>query len=157
MVGLRGPAFPLVLVLVSISLAGSRSLAQEADDGAGEVDPEMFEKQSVALRTALFHDPSLEAPLKSLAKLYRSAERGDELLSIYRSHTSQYPQDESSRVVFIRLLREMGKPEARNLVTTARKDFPNSALIAYLSSDRMHEVNQAIAFALGLDAHTFGL
>jgi mRNA-degrading endonuclease toxin of MazEF toxin-antitoxin module len=31
------------------------------------------------------------------------------------------------------------------------------SLIAYLSSERMEEVNQAIAFALGLDAPTFGL
>ncbi len=31
------------------------------------------------------------------------------------------------------------------------------SLIAHLSSERMEEVNQAIAFALGLDAPTFGL
>jgi mRNA interferase MazF len=31
------------------------------------------------------------------------------------------------------------------------------SLITYLSSERMDEVSQAIAFALGLDAHTLGL
>ena len=31
------------------------------------------------------------------------------------------------------------------------------SLIAYLSSERMEEVNQAIAFALGLETPTFGL
>jgi mRNA interferase MazF len=31
------------------------------------------------------------------------------------------------------------------------------SLIAYLSSEKMEEVNGAIAFALGLDAPTFGL
>ena len=31
------------------------------------------------------------------------------------------------------------------------------SLIAYLSSERMDEVNQAIAFALGLDTPTFGV
>jgi mRNA interferase MazF len=31
------------------------------------------------------------------------------------------------------------------------------SLIAHLSSERMEEVNQAISFALGLDAPTFGL
>ena len=31
------------------------------------------------------------------------------------------------------------------------------SLIAYLSSERMEEVNQAISFALGLDTRTFGL
>jgi len=31
------------------------------------------------------------------------------------------------------------------------------SLIAYLSSERMEEVDQAIAFALGLDASTFGV
>jgi mRNA interferase MazF len=31
------------------------------------------------------------------------------------------------------------------------------SLIAYLSSERMAEVNEAIAFALGLDIPTFGL
>jgi mRNA-degrading endonuclease toxin of MazEF toxin-antitoxin module len=42
-----------------------------------------------------------------------------------------------------------------NIQTVAKHKL--GSLIAYLSSDRMHEVNQAIAFALGLDAHTLGL
>jgi hypothetical protein len=42
-----------------------------------------------------------------------------------------------------------------NIQTVAKHSL--GSLIAYLSSERMEEVNQAIAFALGLDAPTRGL
>ena len=114
-------------------LAVEISDAQEEGGQVELVDEEKFEKQSEALRTALHYDPSLEGPLKNLAKLFNEANRTEELLSIYRTHTTQYPQDEGARVVLIRLLREMRVAEAGVLVAKARKDFPDSALIAYLA------------------------
>lgn len=133
--GSRGQGCPfyrrLGFVLIASLFFCSSANAQE--------DPEKFEKQSGALRTALHFDPSLEAPLKNLAKLYTGADRAEELLSVYRTHTTQYPQDESARVVLIRLLREMRKPDARALITKARKEFPNSSLIAYLSFQELSD------------------
>jgi mRNA interferase MazF len=41
-----------------------------------------------------------------------------------------------------------------NIQTVPKRKL--GALIAYLSSERMEEVDQAIVFALGLDAPTFG-
>jgi len=123
----------LAMCLAVISLLCLQSHAQESTAAAAPMDEEKFAKQSAALRTALHYDPSLETPLKSLAKLYREAGRGEELLSLYRNHTTEYPQDDGGRVVLIRLLREMRKPDAAAMVSRARKDFPDSALIAYLA------------------------
>ena len=66
-------------IAVLVGLWVSAGSAQELD-AAASLDPEQFDKQSAALRTALHYDPSLEAPLANLVKLYGAAEGGEELL-----------------------------------------------------------------------------
>ncbi|MFN0130302.1 MAG: PQQ-binding-like beta-propeller repeat protein [Verrucomicrobiales bacterium] len=105
--------------------------------GQGVVDPppltaEKFEERSLALRTALFHDPSLDAPLQSLLELYRKAGREDELLGLYRSHMAQYPDDSGSNAVLVRLLLEMKRPEATAVAAAAVDAHPKDPLILYL-------------------------
>ena len=102
-------------------LAFSTSIAQE--------DEEKFEKQSVAFRTALYYDPALEPPLEKLLELYRSANRVDELVDIYHAHTLQFPQDAGARVVRLRLLAKLRKPELDSALRKAVEEFPDNALV----------------------------
>ena len=89
------------------------------------------------MRTALYYDPSLEAPLKSLIELYRKANRVEELLGVYKTHTGQFTDDAGSRVVLIRLMRELRKPEAGSMTRAAVKEFPDNSLVRYLGVPRL--------------------
>ncbi len=104
------------------------SLPAKGDD----LPPEKFDQQSLALRTTLFHDPSLEQPLKSLVELYQKAGRTDELLGLYRNHVAQYPDDAGSNAVLVRLLLELKKPEATTVAQAAAVAHPEHAFTLFL-------------------------
>ncbi len=127
-----GRAAVAALLLLSLGGAG-RADAQEATPDDGEaLASETFDKKSLALRTALHYDPSVEAPLQSLLAHYRQAGRTDDLLAIYRSHLAQYPDDANAQSVLIRLLRETRSPEAGAAAGSAAQRFPDDAYIRYL-------------------------
>ena len=95
-------------------------------------DEGSFEKQSLALRTALHYDPSLDTPLHTLVKLYREAGRSDELIGLYRGHIAQYPEDAGAKAVLVRVLRSLNRAEADELAQSAVQVHPESALLNYL-------------------------
>ena len=91
---------------------------------AQPAEPKDILEQSLPLRTALHHDPALEAPLNQLVTLFRGANRLNELVTIYRNHTTQYPQDASGRTVYLRLLMASNAGDAEGVSTAAIKAFP---------------------------------
>ena len=91
-----------------------------------------FEQQSLALRTALFYEPSLDQPLRNLIKLYGEAGRLEELLALYRTHVAQYRDDAGSHAVLLRLLQELKRPEASSVAQAAAEAHPEFALLHYL-------------------------
>jgi thioredoxin-like negative regulator of GroEL len=93
---------------------------------------EQFDQQSLALRTALFHDPSLDQPLQRLVELYQKAGREEELLGLYRSHLVQYPEDAGSNAVLVRLLLALKRPEASTAAAGAMEAHPDDPLTIYL-------------------------
>jgi outer membrane protein assembly factor BamB len=96
------------------------------------LEGEAFDKQSLALRTALFHEPSLQQPLDRLLEMYRTAGREEELLGLYRSHTAQYPDDAGSASVYVQLLLALKRPEAGAAVSAALEAHPENPLLLYL-------------------------
>ena len=88
---------PLIFAfcITALTAAGLRAQPTESKD---------ILEQSLPLRTALHHDPTLQAPLNQLVTIFRGATRLDELVNIYRNHTTQYAQDVSGRIVYLRLL-----------------------------------------------------
>lgn len=99
---------------------------------AQELTEEQFLKNSVRDRTALYHDPLLDPPIDSLVKLYRGAERVDELIGLYRSHVAQYPQDAGAKTVLIRLLRRMDRGGADEMIASAVPLHPDYAPLQYV-------------------------
>ena len=91
-----------------------------------------FDQQSLALRTVLFHEPSLEQPLRSLVELYQKAGKVEELLGMYRGHVVQYPDDAGSNALLVRLLLELKRPEASAAAQAAVEAHPDHALTLYL-------------------------
>ena len=132
---------------VSLSLAvlglGLGSLAAQ-DTGKTEATPAAepaapaadsvaeFEKQSLALRTALHYDPSLDSPLKSLVTLYQNVDRVEELIGVYRGHITQFPDDAGSKAVLIRLLSELNRSEADELAQSAVQVHADDPLLNFL-------------------------
>lgn len=98
----------------------------------GAAAPSEFDRQSLAVRTALHYDPSLDTPLKSLISLYREADRLEELIGLYRGHIAQYAEDAGAKAVLIRLLRELNRAEADELVQSAIQQHPDNPLLNYL-------------------------
>jgi tetratricopeptide (TPR) repeat protein/outer membrane protein assembly factor BamB len=90
-----------------------------------------FEKSSLALRTALHFDPAAEGPLRKLVELYGAAGKSSELVSLYASHLSQYPTDESASIVLARLYLELKDERAMSFLQSAIKQHPQSALLAW--------------------------
>src|SRR5690606_22939944 len=99
---------------------------------AQDLTEDEFLKSSVRDRTALYHDPLLDAPLASLVKPYRGAERVDELIGLYRSHVEQYPQDAGAKTVLIRLLRRVDRGGADEMITSAVRLHPDYAPLQYV-------------------------
>ena len=94
-----------------------------------------FDKESLALRTALHHDASLELPLERLVDLYRESGKLGELVDLYRAHVVQYPGDPGGRAVLVRLLAAAGDPDATAAARVAVEVFPENGLLWYLLAD----------------------
>lgn len=117
-----------------------------------------FDKQSLAVRTALHYDASLETPLKSLIALYRNANRLEELIGLYRGHIAQYPADAGAKAVLIRVLRELGRVEADELVQSAVQqhgdELPLLHLLHYESRSRRKDAHALESLARAVDRET---
>ncbi|MGH7127522.1 MAG: tetratricopeptide repeat protein, partial [Planctomycetaceae bacterium] len=109
------------------------SLAQETSDDVLT--------QSLPLRTALHHDPTLAAPLDRLLDLFRKENRVDELVGMYRAHTAQYPLDMNGRTVLVRLLAATGDPEALTAARQAVTQFPQNGYLHFLLYQRLRADN----------------
>ena len=105
--------------------------AASAQQNGGE-NQKKFDEQSLALRTALHYNPSLDAPLTQLLEMYRGANKVDELVSIYRAHVTQYANDQRAQTVFVRLLAATGDAEAARQTKTIAARFPKAPYLQYL-------------------------
>jgi len=119
----------LLAVMACALLAASshRGFAQDADNENAD-DPV---QASLALRTALHHDPTLAAPLERLLKVFQKAGKVEDLLALYRNHLAQYPQDHRATTVLVRLLAATGSAEAEGAARKAVQRFPQNAYVHY--------------------------
>ena len=124
----RSKCAPVFLLLV---LGGLGLWAQDSGGDSG-LQGEAFDKQSLALRTALHYDPSLDAPLKGLVRLYNKAGRLEDLVGLYRAHVAQYGDDIGAKVVMVRLLKELDRAEAGEMVQAAAHQHPENGELKYL-------------------------
>lgn len=115
-----------MILLVSTVLA---SLAVSAETEAGNAS---LAERSLALRTALHQDPTLETPLDRLLQMYREKGREQELLQLYQSHLQQYPGDVKARIVLIRLLVYISDDGALPMARTAAEQFSDEPYIHFL-------------------------
>lgn len=146
-----------VLFFCLLALAGEELWAQDggkADSAAAasKQQEEAFDKQSLALRTALHYDHTLQAPLKSLIDLYEKAGRGEDLLALYRSHTSQYAEDAGAKVVLIRLMQALRQGDVGAVVQAAEKQHPDHAELKYLLYQQYKKSGEARALKTLSDA-----
>jgi outer membrane protein assembly factor BamB/thioredoxin-like negative regulator of GroEL len=100
--------------------------------GAQQLSNEDFTAASLKLRTALHYDSMLEQPLASLVDLYEGADRTDELVGLYRSHTEQYPDDAGAKVVLIRILQATDRSGVGELVASSVALHPEFPALQYL-------------------------
>lgn len=112
----------LWLLLAGVFPAFAQNAAEE----------EKFAADSLRHRTALHHDPLLDAPLESLVKLYVSAGRTEELVGLYRSHIEQYPSDAGAKAVLFRILRRVDRAGAEELIAAAVPLHPDFAPLQFL-------------------------
>ena len=118
----------LCALAVLTCLMPSGAFAQAAADR----DQPPLAEQSLPLRTALHHDPTLDAPLQALVKLYRHQNKLDELLALYAQHLQQWPQDISARTVHLRLLLNVSDPTSLAASRAAVQAQPEHAYFRYL-------------------------
>jgi len=116
-----------VMLLASVWLAGSVMLP----GGLQAEPPQDFDKTSLALRTALHYDPSVDVPLGKLIELYRAAGRTEELLGLYSAHLSQYHDDASARLVLARLYAALKDRRAAEFLKAAVAQHPDNAQLAW--------------------------
>jgi thioredoxin-like negative regulator of GroEL/outer membrane protein assembly factor BamB len=107
------------------------AIAQDVSAPGDREEPTLAE-QSLPLRTALHHEPTLDAPLQALVKIYRHQNRIEELISLYDQHLQQWPQDTSARTVHLRLLLTVSDPTALAASRAAVKEQPENAFFRYL-------------------------
>lgn len=119
------PALLLGLVF-AVCAAGVPLPAQ--DDSAAK----RFAAESLGYRTNLHEDPLLDPPLEALVKLYIGAERAEELVALYRTHLSQYPEDAGAKTVLVRILRRLDRSRAEEFLATAVARHPDYAPLHYL-------------------------
>jgi len=115
---------------------------------------------TLPLRAALHDDATLEAPLTQLVDAWREAERLPDLLALYRTHLSQYPQDRGATVVLVRLLQTTRDPSAATTVRQAVIDFPELAYLQWLAFLILNDVHDpaaidALATAVALETVTW--
>ncbi len=116
-------------------------------------------QQSLPLRKALHHDPTLAAPLTALVKLYRDANQADALVALYRKHLDQWPQDAGARIVLLRVLRAMGDPEAGPAAKATAERLPEVPFVQYLLAEQLDADGDPAALdaldrAIGLETST---
>ncbi|MHC4201285.1 MAG: tetratricopeptide repeat protein, partial [Planctomycetota bacterium] len=109
-----------------LCLFAASALCGEAPSGKD------LDKQSLPLRTALHHDPTMAAPFERLLALYRNAGRVVDLAGIYRAHLAGYPHDVRARTVLVRIMMASGEPEAARLAREATTAHPDNAYLRYL-------------------------
>ncbi|MEM1441302.1 MAG: PQQ-binding-like beta-propeller repeat protein [Verrucomicrobiota bacterium] len=97
-----------------------------------ELSAEQFEDASLQYRTALHYDPLLESAFDGLMRLYRDADRVEELIGLYRSHTEQYSDDAGAKSVVIQILNRENREEAGELITSWVTLHPESTALQYL-------------------------
>lgn len=125
----------LAACLASALLFAAPPALAEEESGPGEKPPAAgrdLSAQSLPLRTALHHDPTLAAPLDRLLEIYRSAGAVDELLGLYRAHVAQYPDNLSGQTVLVRLLATTGNPEALPRARDAAARFAGDPYARFL-------------------------
>ena len=110
-------------IAATIAVVCCLALADDADDLAA---------QSLALRTALHHDPTLASPVERLVALYREKNMTDQLIGIYRSHVRQYPEDLKAVTVLARILTALDDPEAGPLLEKTAARYSTNGYIHYL-------------------------
>lgn len=123
-----------------------------------ELTEEQFLASSLRDRTALHYDPLLDAPLDSLVKLYRGAERVDELIGLYKSHVEQFPQDAGAKTVLIRLLRRIDRAGADEMIAAAVPLHPDFAPLQYVLFRFLEErgdarATEALSRAIDLESN----
>lgn len=131
----RRSAQPVVTLAVLCAVAALACLAPAvavAQNAAGDADKPTLAEQSLPLRTALHHDPTLDAPLQALVKIYRHENQLDELLSLYAQHLQRWPNDASARTVHVRLLLSVTDPTALAAARAAVQVQPEHAFFRYL-------------------------
>ena len=133
--GSRGALTGILALLLAITLTPTRA------------EDEDLHARSLPLRTALHHDPTLEGPLERLTALYREAGRLEDLLEVYRGHLAQYPQDDSARIVLIRLLSAVRDPEALRLARAAAESHADHAYFRWLLATLMRQAGEPGALA----------
>lgn len=149
-----GLRFRIGAFLLGIACWGWASLGVQAQETPPETDP--FESQSVAYRTALHYDPSLQAPLDQLIKMYREKGRMAELKAIYESHISQYPADAGAKAVLVRIYNVESDPKGKNLILQGIQQHPESAYLNFLHFELLDKESepgavQALSKAIELE------
>lgn len=123
-----------------------------------ELTEEQFVASSLRDRTALHYDPLLDAPLDSLIKLYRGAERVDELIGLYKSHVAQFPEDAGAKTVLIRLLRRIDRAGAAEMIAAVIPLHPDFAplqfvLFRFLEERGDARATEALSRAIDLETN----
>ena len=130
------------LLLVTPSHAQTVAPGPGAPSASGSTTaavPTDFDKRSLAFRTALHYDPTLDAPLAALVELYQGQNRIDELVNLYRSHLTQYPEDFGAKAVLARVLRKLNRPEFLTLVQAAVEAHPTAGFLQHLLYEALRE------------------
>ncbi|MBA3848114.1 MAG: hypothetical protein H0X45_15905, partial [Planctomycetes bacterium] len=123
------------------------SLAIGEDDGEAvpiEFDQALLES-TTQLRTALYHDPSLDAPLAQLVEAWRDAGKLDQLVAVYEDHCLSYPDDPGSAIVRLRLLHAAGDPAAARVAREAVARFPDDPFAHHLAWRVLNDARDAEA------------
>ncbi|MEX0653618.1 MAG: PQQ-binding-like beta-propeller repeat protein [Phycisphaeraceae bacterium] len=109
---------------------------------------EALSEQTLSLREALHHDPTLEAPLDALLDAYREAGELESLSQLYRDHLEGWPDDVGAHIVLLRIAIATHDPEIDQHLHAALQHHPDHAYLHYLR----HEIAEAAGDADALDA-----
>ena len=147
---------PALLALVGAAVVVATVLhpapARAADDPAAD-----FDRRSLALRTALHHDPSLDVVVQQLLEIYQKAERQSELVRLYQQHVRSYPDDANAWSVLGQLLELAGDPQLGPTLAAALERHPDQALLVRLDARQIKrrgdpDAVARLATAIGLTA-----
>jgi hypothetical protein len=134
-------------LVVGISSAAAQQSTTAPSDEAQTSPTADVAVRSLPLRTALHHDPSLEAPFERLTMMYREAGRLNELVDLYRQHTAAYPTDANGAAVLVRLLDAAGDSQAAAVAQSSAAAHPNDAYLQYLVFQSLRRTRRTEAVA----------